>query len=467
MVGLLLSFFCFAATSLWAEDLTHLKQRALELTQTLETQSQEIGSTNTKLDQLSRDIQSLKSQKRGRMILGSYRLQTKLQEAQELSDRLSAMTESHKKIEQELRNLHERYARELDDRIERNRTRANNKSEAWIERSRAAREMDLLLAERAQISMGLSAFSPPSTSAKLIQNHVTTDDVTERLDAIRDFERRLLKEISLIERELADVRRQRFLRSELSHLMDEESFFGEQGFVRAGTAQNNKDKESGTETSLTKTASTTTTPGSSGFGSQAASGASSSAKPTSGETQTASIPQSTTGGGTTPSSKPSNPAMSGPSAPPANVSPATSSSSSGSTASAPLNTDTSSVGGSLATSEKGSATMQGVSALDSTMGNLDAKSRDLKTPGNTITGNLDSGTLAVTSSEKMVRDPLAQLAAEFGIPLEQKKDVTKSVVANNSNDAQTDWLEKRIRTSRFILDRIREKMRELEKRLHP
>ena len=62
--------------------------------------------------------------------------------------------------------------------------------------------------------------------------------------------------------------------------------------------------------------------------------------------------------------------------------------------------------------------------------------------------------------QKIDRDPLAQLASEFGLPPEQKKDTQ---LRTATSDSQIQWLESRISTIRLILDRLRLKTEELEK----
>jgi hypothetical protein len=345
----------------------------LRLTRLVEDRDRAVRALSAELDRRSTEIHTLKrNQDRNPSMLRQYRLQTQLQEAQELSVRLTAMTEEARESEHQLRAARARMVVELDRAIESLRVTANSNTEPLAKRRASAQAFEQLLVERMRLSSEPSGNPFPSDTATLLRNDVSPEDAAERLNALHDLERRMEGEIASLTAETSELRRQRFLRTELNHLMDEEAFFAEQGFVRGGTARPNTTALSKTGTSVA--AAPVTAP--------------SVAAP-------AAIPSVSAPGVTVPGS------------------------------------DTAPTGG-------------------------DTRSA----PSTRV--NPTGDTLHDTEIDKVTRDPLAQLASEFGLPLDQKRDLQGR---GTTPDRQLQWLEDRIATIRLILDRLRLKTREFELQL--
>lgn len=408
-----------------AESLDALRERATELARAVSKQSQELAETSQLLDRLSAEIHSMKrKQEKAPTLLRQYRLQTHLQAAQTVSDRLSDMTAARREVEKELQNVQKLLARKLDQTIESRRGVANSSSESWKNRSLAARELELLLVERMQISLGPASGSFPTNAASLLRNGVSQEDARERLDALKDLEHRMENEIAFLESELSEVRRQRFLRNELTHLMDEEAFFAEQGFVRGGASRTDKGTAA---TNLTKPAPPTK---------ETPVAPETVASPSKGGGEPP-LSESPAAGASPPEPKPESSVASVEPAPPAAAPPVN--------AKAPAENPAGS-----ALSQPPDTAAPPLQGSPSTIENLPKLDPSITTP-----------LMKETSSEKAQRDPLAALANEFGLPPEQKRDVQ---ARSSTSDGQVQWLENRISTIRLILDRLRQKGRDLEQK---
>ncbi len=442
LVYILLFHICCS----FAEPFSTVQVQVNEFKRVLKRQTEDIESMSKKLDRLSEEISSLKKkQNRGKVLLQQYRLQLKLQEAQALSDQLSSMAIVKRKTGEELKSLTRTLIRSLDQTIETNRKIANSADEPWNNRIQAARELEKLLTERMQISVWHSPDTLPSSAAPLLNEDSSLEEADERLDAYKDLERRMVKEVASIETELIETRRQSFLRRELAHLMDEEAFFSEQSFVRGSASKSQK--ESASILGKTKTTkeqpkdsvpSPIPPPNDSPSSSSTTIPSEDSGDLTAKESPSQNLPVPTSAAPTHNSDLSSKKIDSD-----VSVVPSPSNITNVPSISSPLPQ-----GAAPAPSDLPSASPSGI--LVNSNGRIETS---------------NSKSFLESNQEKGQRDPLAQLANEFGLPLELRKDLSYKPIASSSLDSHVQWLEKRLHTTRFILSRIREKVRNLEERL--
>ncbi|MFH1263491.1 MAG: hypothetical protein V1495_08655 [Pseudomonadota bacterium] len=368
LLALLSLAFASTALALPPDRLDSARTVVSRLTRSLVDQDRKIAETSRNLDRISAEIHSLKrAQTKETTVLRQYRLQARLQEAQEISDHLADATDERQAVTLELRLARTALAVELDRAIAVRRTIANSNAENWKTRSASAHELDRLLLERMQLSIEPTEGRLPSDATPLLRGESSREEAADRLNALRDLEKRMEDEISILKGEVAEARRQQFLRNELSHLMDEESFFAEQGFVRGGAGR---------------------TPG----------------------------------------------------------------------ALAALKTGTAASPAAAGSPVAGTAPGQDVPVAASP-GTADARSKVPLSPTDLDPTSHVSGPAAdAPLSDKGARDPLAQLASEFGLPLDQKRDVQGR---NPASTDQVQWLENRISVIRAILNRLHQRAREL------
>ena len=200
----ILAFLTFglllAVPSAWADTLEQIKERLAGLDQTIADQNSEIQDTSKLLDRLSSEIHNIKT-KQGNdpTLLQKYRLQTRLRQAQEVSDHLARLTETKREEEKAREHARRTLVAELDRTIEARRGVAGSRSENMKNRSAAAHEMERLLAERMQLSTGLSSPTFPANATSLLRREILADDNQERATALRDLEERMKNEVAWLQ----------------------------------------------------------------------------------------------------------------------------------------------------------------------------------------------------------------------------------------------------------------------------
>lgn len=382
--------------------------RLTELNQLITTKSQDIQTTSKELDQLSAEIHALKKKS---TLLKPYRLQSRLRKAQNVSDHLDKLTKEREETEKKYRKAQRTLTRELDQAIESNRKIANSHTVGWKQRAEAARKLEGLLLQRMNHSTSTLALSLPTNASSLLKGENHQEDSEERLTALRDLAGRMKNQIAALSSELEDARRQQFLRSELTHLIDEESFFAEQGFVRAATTRTEKN------TVPDPLAKETTSEGTEIV---AVSG-------TPGETNGDLPPELDMGGSASPELEPTGP--------------------------------------DLASIPSGEMTLEPGVLEGSEVAGVEMLQPDIGTPIDVnLMAKIETPSLEPVGTEslhqELNRDPLARLASDFGLPPEQKRNINNRAAPSNG---QIQWLENRISTIQWILERLRFKTRELEK----
>lgn len=424
MIRVLWMFFAILSLA-HAQSLFKLRETSKVLSHKLYEQDQKIEKKSSKLDQISKKIHRLKKKQKSNVsILGHYRLQSKLKEAQKISDQLSELSIKKRETELRLQKTQALLIQNLNQRIEHHRKLANDKKESWTNRQRSALELEKLLAERIRLSTENPAHKglPPRT-AQLIDSESSPEDLQEKLVAIQDLEKQMVLQASLIQQELKEVQRQQFLRRELTHLMDEEAFFGEQGFIRGSATraekeepENLKDSETAKlDSDLEKSADNNGSPD----------------NPTP-ITEESSEEAIQTEGVEVAIAETENVTHEN-----ENV---------GNTLPAEIS-EISEIGDDVSEikTDSGSENLEGFSRLD-------AASVELTEPD-------------PTALEAPSRDPLAQTANEFGVPLEQKKDFATRIMSVGSIQNQIVWLKKRLQATHRILESLHQKADALKNQL--
>ncbi|HLG20976.1 MAG TPA: hypothetical protein VI895_14325 [Bdellovibrionota bacterium] len=441
--------FCFVHVASADPSLTEARQQRIVLVEKLAKQDQDLRGISAELDPLSEKIQRIKTKKpQNRSFVQEYRLQSLLQKAQQLSLQLQQLTSAKNDTIAALKKAQQELSARLDTRIDRSFQIANAKSESWDRRRQAALELETLTAEKMRLSLGAGADQLPPTTSGLLEKPAP-DEIRDRLDAMRDFDRRLQREVALIETEISEMRRQNFVRKELGHFMDEEAFFDEQGFVRGGvtrkdkgstvtdlskagvTVAGKKEETAGTKEPVTSSAPTPGTDSSSSTGSKNTEPTA----PTSPSSPAESVDSSTTA--------------------PKMDAPASDSAASGSP---DKGVDATNLSAPVTKGEFfGTATEKGPE--ESLNGSLQIQN----------SARLDTAAgdnLRPSLPESRERDPLAQLASEFGLPIpEAARTSGERANYEGSSRDQLRWLAQRLATTRQMLNLLRERTRVLERRL--
>ncbi len=382
-----LAFTCAHAT-----PIEKVRSRQDELNRNFQAQQKQIEAKQAQLGDLSAQIHRLKKlEATGHKFFRYYRLQSLLREAQQVSNELSKVSHQQKELRLELTQNERKLAQLLDRKIDEVRVLANSKTAAWSERNQAARQWEELFRQRLKLSGAHPPLTLSPTTANLLGNGESIEELQEKLNAIRDLQRSMEREAEEIQTEVAEVRQQRFLRTELSHLVEEEVFFSEQGFVRgAGTRSDtagtnlNRAAQSGTESEE----------------------------------------------GAVVATSPSNGVGTASYEPPGEE---------------PIDSLGEPIEPNL-----GSETVEAAPILD----------------GSDISADADLSSIDDFSVDAQeLRDPLANLANELGLHPKQADNLASGFDANDSLGKRTIWLTQRLHTVHEILERLREKARQIELRL--
>lgn len=228
-----------ASPSWGSEALPTLRKNIQEIEAARIAKTTSTAGLAKKLDQLSSQIDELKRrQAKDRNLIRQYRLESLLQEAHQLSKQVEQMGTELQLLSSKEFSARATLLAALDQEVDAKRTIANDKSEAYDKRRQAAQDLERLSMERMQQTLPeKNSDALPQSLQQVLSSSAPTDDMQDRVLVLRDFERRLQKDISSIEGELAETRRRRFLRTEVATLLEEESFFSEEGFIRSGTGK--------------------------------------------------------------------------------------------------------------------------------------------------------------------------------------------------------------------------------------
>ena len=218
-----------------AEDLADLRARYEEGATALSRQESVIQDETRALDQISGEIQRLKKSK-PQGLLGKYKLQSRLQQAQSLSERIHALSNERTDLAVRVQSLKETYVASLDRAISRDRAALVDARAPISQRQQAALALADELSQRLNLTL-LAIERPGIQSTALPAARDDRDSLAEQANAMEDLEKNLTRQLAALQDELIQAKRQQSLNRELAQLMEEESFFGEQGFISLGVAR--------------------------------------------------------------------------------------------------------------------------------------------------------------------------------------------------------------------------------------
>ncbi|MFH1017022.1 MAG: hypothetical protein V1798_02425 [Pseudomonadota bacterium] len=434
-------------------DFKGLEGRQDQLLKQIEGRNAQIQDVSAHLDRLTSSISRIKAkQKSGSSLLQGYRLESQLKEAQQVSNRLDRLTLERADLAAELAATRHSMAGALDRAMEEWEKIAAKPSTNREARREALTEMERLSYLRMQLAIEPLIPSLPATVGDLKAGRGNSDDLSERLNALKDFERRLVRELAAVSADLKQARRQRFVRSELGHLLEEEAFFGEQGFVHNGPPRASKtDLVNQGRTAIDAGTKNPSTP------KDAANTAAGSTQPVSatvGESSGATTAASATGPvGAAPPASPGGSVTTGATTAAGPIdksagSPANAPASGQNAGSAPVDKSASSI----IPSKDSSAP----AVADQVAGATAETSQNAATRLNALP--LSSATAPSGESEP---DALRQLAKAFGVPIRQTREPSAEVLS--SGDTQIARLEERMRMTQDILRRLHELTQKFER----
>ncbi|MEZ4820173.1 MAG: hypothetical protein R3A45_09865 [Bdellovibrionota bacterium] len=215
-------------------------QSKIEMIQTLQkqilAQNKKITTVQEQLNNKGEEITELKTKKSGHF-LNNIGLQKKMQDAQTLSKELDHLYRQKSNTTDQL----EYHRKQLLRSIEKDLSKAH-----LHERSYTQALMNL----HSQISRLEFEHQQQKTSTQsLDQPSIENNASMEQWIVLQDLQIYTQELIEETQQELAYEKQQKVLKKELSHLMNEEMFFGEQGFIQ-GTARK---QNNATTAAVTKT----------------------------------------------------------------------------------------------------------------------------------------------------------------------------------------------------------------------
>lgn len=233
-IGAILGVF-LAAGSARADDLPQAQERYERAAADLDAKEREIVRETETLAALSAEIRQLKKSKTPG-ILQKYKLQSRLQQAQSLSEKLLAFQGQRHELRGALDAGRSAYGAALDRAIEASRAVVLAKDQPLARRQEAAASVTARMAER--LAIILAAYERGRDNPAVLPVPAQGQEaLREQADAMDDLDRTLSRELDLLQKELIAARRQKALNRELAQLFDEESFFAEQSFISLGATR--------------------------------------------------------------------------------------------------------------------------------------------------------------------------------------------------------------------------------------
>lgn len=427
----LIAFF-FLSVPARASSIDELRKEYRAVQETVSAQEEKIVRLSTQLDRVSKQVEKQKKEvKKAPSFFGNYRLQTKLQKAQKISKKLHRVSRQRTKTQAQLATLRTDLLEALGGEI----GVLQKKQKASTQKAKKqalARKIAGLSQEQQHVMLSQEKTPYPTHAETLLGNGDTPQEASERLKAIQDFERRLVKEIETMERNLRRSRRQKFVRAEVSHLLEEEEFFSERGFLRGAPSRTEKrDSEPASPDTIAQSGGDGTAP------------STDVAAPTTDSTATADTSPSVP-------TDPIDAGVSGDIAATGVTEPS-------------METAPSVEGLDSSTMTGFSRTIIGPQPPIEAPTEISAPVSDSLSTDSSIASTVPSGDSGAGLSDSFLRDPLAQLASEFGISTEEYRKISESG-RGSALDKRILLIQSRLSTSREILKLLRSKAKKLEHR---
>jgi hypothetical protein len=202
-----------------------------------EIQAQEvfIDAGRKNLTEKTKEIEKIKKSDGSRLV-SKILLQKKLREAQVVSKDLELNIKKLTRMSQELQKEKSIFMSEIDIQIKQLTSSKEPHQLAQLQQlQQLIAEKDELMEHQQKIIFNLPNFNLSSVGDE-------KEDLVEKLHVVEDLQKSMLQKIAFLKNELAEEKSREFLRSEVSHFIDEENFFGEQSFISSGIVRKDTSK---------------------------------------------------------------------------------------------------------------------------------------------------------------------------------------------------------------------------------
>ena len=203
-----------------------LRGRIAQMEADFKSQETEIEAIRMDLTDRTEEIAKIKSGKSG--IVSKFLLQKKLREAQIVSKELESKLKKQDRLSNSLRAERAILMTDIDAQI---KTLTINKD---IHQSNQLQQLQQLIGEKERLVALQQRSTLRLPNFNLSSENSSKEDLIEKLRVVEDLQKSMSEKIAMLKTEIEEEKSKEFLRNEVSHLIDEESFFGEQSFMSSG-----------------------------------------------------------------------------------------------------------------------------------------------------------------------------------------------------------------------------------------
>lgn len=229
-MGFLNKYMILGLIGLGVSTLSYAQDSRIKIAQMeKDVQAQEISVETGRKDlaEKTKEIQKIKKSNGSRLV-SNILLQKKLREAQVVSKNLEASIKKLTLMTQNLQKERSVLMNEIDSQIKQLTSSKDPHQLAQLQQlQQLIVEKDQLLAHQQKTVINVPNFNLSSIGDE-------KEDLIEKLHVVEDLQKSMVQKIALLENELSEQKSREFLRSEISHFIDEENFFGEQSFISSG-----------------------------------------------------------------------------------------------------------------------------------------------------------------------------------------------------------------------------------------
>ncbi len=210
----------------------------------------ELSELNLKLDSiLSRVYSYREQQEKEYSIFREFGLRSLLKKAQSLTNLISNLDRKknlvQKKLQRERETLYVVYNKKIDRLLAQLKLNTQDKPVLLNELKR-------VMTARSLLSPYISATYRSEVDSIYIDASDSAQDIIEKARILDDYKQRLNRELTVVEEKLETLKKHSYALNEISHLIEEESFFTETGFLKA-VKRKNETEELKTTVEETKT----------------------------------------------------------------------------------------------------------------------------------------------------------------------------------------------------------------------
>ncbi|MCC7460433.1 MAG: hypothetical protein IT286_03935 [Proteobacteria bacterium] len=210
-------------SSAWGQD---LRGRIAQMESDFKSQETVIETLREDLTERTQEIEKIKRGQSG--IVSKFLLQKKLREAQIVSKDLESLLKKHDRLLASLRTERSNLMTEVDTQI---KTLTASKE---THQGTQLQQLQSLIAEKEKLLSLQQRTMLRIPNFNLSSQNNNKDDLVEKLRVVEDLQKSMNQKIAMLKEEIEEEKSKEFLRNEVSHFIDEESFFGEQSFMSSG-----------------------------------------------------------------------------------------------------------------------------------------------------------------------------------------------------------------------------------------